>query len=311
MSAWPAATACSWTGVASRPATAPAGTRGRRLLINRNVEAAVFENDAAAILRDGLAYDRCTVGVVTDLGGVDALAEHDVHDADQMLKVLRTQVDVVLADGVAVLNAADERIAALARLCDGDVMFYALDEHSPALRAQRAAGGRAVFVRDGDCVLAEGAAETAAAASGAADRPGRDPAARGAAGRRGRRLGHGHRARPDRRRRADLRPSPGGHARQHAACGDRRRKGGRLMESPASARCAAPTCGAGTRPIEAIVRCSDDESAIARLPAFEPRLRALFPAIGRAPGPSTTVRCRWPRCWNWPRWRCRPRPAAR
>ena len=36
------------------------------MLINRNVEAAVFENDAAAILRDGLAYDRCTVGIVTD-----------------------------------------------------------------------------------------------------------------------------------------------------------------------------------------------------------------------------------------------------
>lgn len=133
---------------------------GRRLLINRNVEAAVFENDAAAILSDGLAYDRCTIGIVTDLGGIDALAGHDVHDDDQMLKVLRTQVDVVLADGVAVLNAGDERVAGLARLCDGGVVLYALDEHAPALLAQRAAGARAVFLRDGDCVLAEGPAET-------------------------------------------------------------------------------------------------------------------------------------------------------
>ena len=133
---------------------------GRRLLINRNVEAAVFENDAAAILRDGLPYDRCSVGIVTDLDGIEALAEHEVHDTDQMLKVLRTQVDVVLPDGCAVLHAADARIAGLGRLCDGAVVLYARDEHSPAIVAHRAGGGRAVFLRDSGCVLAEGSSET-------------------------------------------------------------------------------------------------------------------------------------------------------
>lgn len=133
---------------------------GRRLLINRNVDAAVFENDAAAILRDGLPYDRCAVGVVTDLGGADALAEHDVRDADQLLKVLRTQVDVVLPDGVAVLNAADARVAGLAGLCDGSALLYAADGRCPELVRHRAAGGRVVFVRDGGCVLAEGGSET-------------------------------------------------------------------------------------------------------------------------------------------------------
>jgi cyanophycin synthetase len=134
---------------------------GRRLLINRNVEAAVFENDAAAILRDGLAYDRCNVGIVTDLDGVQALSDHDVHDADQLLRVLRTQVDVVLSDGVAVLNAGDARIAGLAPLCDGSVILYASDDSVAALAAHRAAGGRAVFARDQACVLAEGGSETA------------------------------------------------------------------------------------------------------------------------------------------------------
>ena len=56
-----------------------------------------------------------------------------------MLQVLRTQVDVVLADGAAVLNGDDERVAALARLCDGEVMLYALD--AAAAAAHRAAGG--------------------------------------------------------------------------------------------------------------------------------------------------------------------------
>ncbi|MGV3571456.1 MAG: cyanophycin synthetase [Ramlibacter sp.] len=139
-----------------------------RLLVNRNVQAAVFENDARTILRDGLAYDRCMVGVVTDLAGAESLAEFDVQAfgdsaPEQMAKVLRTQVDVVLGDGVAVLNAADERVAALGAFCDGEVILYAADPDTPALVAHRGAGargGRAVTLRDGRPVLATGSAET-------------------------------------------------------------------------------------------------------------------------------------------------------
>jgi cyanophycin synthetase len=52
------------------------------------------------------AYDRCEVGIVTDLEGAEALADYDITESDQMVKVLRTQVDVVLPEGTAVLNAA-------------------------------------------------------------------------------------------------------------------------------------------------------------------------------------------------------------
>ena len=60
------------------PATRSRFEHGHRLLTNRMLTAAVFENGAEAILRDGLAYDRCAVGVVTDLGGAAALADYDV-----------------------------------------------------------------------------------------------------------------------------------------------------------------------------------------------------------------------------------------
>ncbi len=139
---------------------------GHRLLINRQVEVAVFENGAEAILRDGLAYDRCQVGVVTDLGGAEALGEFDVRESDQLVKVLRTQVDVVLSDGVAVLNAADERVAGLAELCDGEVILYACDPACAPLAAQRESGGRVVFLREGRAVLATGPMDTGSVAIG-------------------------------------------------------------------------------------------------------------------------------------------------
>lgn len=133
---------------------------GQRLLINRAMQAAVFENGAAAILRSGLPYDRCQVGVVTDTGGASALAEFDITEDAQMFKVLRSQVDVVLPSGAAILNAADAQIADMKALCDGEVIFYALDAGTPALASHRQDNGRALFVHQNQVMLATGSSET-------------------------------------------------------------------------------------------------------------------------------------------------------
>ncbi|BDT73196.1 cyanophycin synthetase [Comamonadaceae bacterium OS-4] len=128
----------------------------QRVLINRSVQAAVFENSSRMILAEGLAYDRCAVGVVTDISSTQDLAEFDILDAEQAYKVARTQVDVVLPSGTAVLNAADAQVVELAELCDGKVIFYALDETTPAIQTHRNNGGRTVFLRAGEIVLAQG-----------------------------------------------------------------------------------------------------------------------------------------------------------
>ncbi len=133
---------------------------GQRLLINRTIEAAVFESNARAILTEGLPYDKCQVGIVTDMDGVEDLAEFYLRDADDLARVVRSQVDVVLPDGVAVLNAADAAVAELAELCDGSVIFYAADEHLDVMASHRATGERIAFVRGGAIVLAHGADET-------------------------------------------------------------------------------------------------------------------------------------------------------
>jgi cyanophycin synthetase len=129
---------------------------GRRVLINRSVDAAVIENSSAVILGQGLAYDRCQVGVVTNLDDGDHLGEYDIRDLDGMYNVLRTQVDVVLPTGTAVLNARDQRLVEMAGLCDGDVVFFGLDPQLSAIASHVALGKRAVYVQDGHVVLAHG-----------------------------------------------------------------------------------------------------------------------------------------------------------
>lgn len=133
---------------------------GQRLLMNRSVQAAVFENGADCILRTGLAYDRCQVGVVTDLGGAAGLAEFDIASEDQMYKVMRSQVDVVLPGGAAVLHADHAGVADMQSLCDGEVILYGSNPQSGCMTAHRDKGGRALYVRQDQVVLATGATET-------------------------------------------------------------------------------------------------------------------------------------------------------
>jgi cyanophycin synthetase len=159
-----------YTGVANRhglyldgrkvtPADCTRFDAAQRLLINRNVQAAVFESHARAILLEGLPYDRCLVGVVTGMGEVAEVADLYVRDEDALFNVVRSQVDVVLSEGAAVLNAADPQVVKLAELSDGGVIFYALDETNAVLQQHRAGGGRVAFLRDQHIVLAQGAEE--------------------------------------------------------------------------------------------------------------------------------------------------------
>ncbi|GAB2467728.1 cyanophycin synthetase [Comamonas humi] len=133
-----------------------------RLLTNRLAEAAVIQTTSRSILEEGLAYDRCLVGVVTDMDGYETLADHDVLEQSQMRRVLRTQIDVVLDEGAGVLNADIEQVAELAELCDGEVILYSTDSGNAAVAAHRQNtegkhdGGRAVLIKDQQVVLATG-----------------------------------------------------------------------------------------------------------------------------------------------------------
>ncbi|UMR29259.1 cyanophycin synthetase [Massilia sp. MB5] len=134
---------------------------GQRLLLNKNVEAAVFDNSNRMVLTEGYAYDKCTVGVVTDASGHEELGEFYIDSEEKMYGVLRTQVDVVLPEGAAVLNASDAQVVDMAELCDGAVIFYGLNADVPALAAHRQDGNRAVFLGADGFVLAAGADELA------------------------------------------------------------------------------------------------------------------------------------------------------
>jgi cyanophycin synthetase len=150
---------------------------GERMALNRTVQAAVLETSPRQILCNGLPYDRCQVGVVTAMPGPEGLADLYVTEAEQMPGIVRTQVDVVLKNGAAVLNAADPAVRELADYCDGEVIFYADLDHAgrdtataiAEHRASKNGKGRAVLLRGGKIVLAQGQDETLLASASSPD----------------------------------------------------------------------------------------------------------------------------------------------
>ena len=128
----------------------------RNVLMHPDVDAAVFETARGGLLREGLAFDRCQVAIVTNMGAGDHLGLNYITTLEDLSVLKRVIVLNVAQNGMAVLNAADPAVVSMAHHCPGDVTFFALDAHQPVLAAHRAQGKRVVFTDDGDIVAQKG-----------------------------------------------------------------------------------------------------------------------------------------------------------
>jgi cyanophycin synthetase len=141
------------TGDCSGPKSA------KTVLGHPRVDVAVLETARGGMLREGLGFDWCDVAVVTNVGEGDHLGLNGIHSAEALAKVKAIPVGRVSTRGVAVLNADDPLVLAMAEHCAGSVILFSRDEGSAAVARHRAAGGKAIVVRDGHVVLADGRLE--------------------------------------------------------------------------------------------------------------------------------------------------------
>ena len=145
---------------------------GQRLLMNRAIDTAVIENGLDVLLDQGLSYDWCQVGVVTRMSPDSLVPQRYIDSVEQLYKVFRTQVDIVLEKrGTAVLNADDPQLVEMASLSKGEVMFFSADPDCAALAAHAERGGRAIVLRQGEVMLREGSAEAGRLRVGTIDLP--------------------------------------------------------------------------------------------------------------------------------------------
>ncbi len=128
----------------------------RNVLAHPDVDAAVLETARGGMLREGLAFDRCHVAVVTNIGMGDHLGLNYISTVEDLAVLKRVIVQNVAASGTAVLNATDPLVARMAVNCPGDVIFFGLDTHHPIIATHRAQGKRVLFVEDDHIVAMQG-----------------------------------------------------------------------------------------------------------------------------------------------------------
>ena len=127
----------------------------RNVLLHPDVDAAVFETARGGVLREGLAFDRCQVAVVTNIGTGDHLGLNYITTVEDLAVLKRVIVQNVASNGTAVLNASDPIVARMANNCPGSVTFFAVDRTHPVITTHRAQGHRVVYVEDGMIVASE------------------------------------------------------------------------------------------------------------------------------------------------------------
>jgi cyanophycin synthetase len=137
----------------------------QRLLLNCQIQAAVVETNGMQILTEGLDYIKCLVGIVTDITFHDtfkapSVAYHAFETATDLIKIYRTQIDVVCASGTGVLNADDVNTAAITEFCNSSLIFFSQDPSSAVIQAHLAEDKWAVLLESGQIVLAQGKLRT-------------------------------------------------------------------------------------------------------------------------------------------------------
>lgn len=118
------------------------------ILKDPTVEFAVLETARGGILRSGLGFGTCDIGVLTNIKE-DHLGLNDIHNLKDLTRVKRVVLDSVKKDGWCVLNADDDYSMRLINDLDAKVALFSLDENNNHIKK---------FAKEGKitCVLEEG-----------------------------------------------------------------------------------------------------------------------------------------------------------
>lgn len=125
------------------------------ILRDPTVEFAVLETARGGILRAGLGFNRCDIGVVTNIQE-DHLGIADIHNLDDLTRVKAVIIGAVKRDGWAVLNADNKYCIRIASTADCKVAYFSMDENNPVIVEHCKKGGTAAIYENGYITIKKG-----------------------------------------------------------------------------------------------------------------------------------------------------------
>jgi len=125
------------------------------VLRDPTVEFAVLETARGGILRSGLGFSRCDIGIITNIQE-DHLGLDDIHTLDDLARVKATVVKSVKKDGWAILNADDEQCVKIGEELDCKVAYFSMNEENPLIKKLCAEGKTVAVYENGFITIKKG-----------------------------------------------------------------------------------------------------------------------------------------------------------
>ncbi|XDE62927.1 cyanophycin synthetase [Arthrospira platensis BEA 1257B] len=125
------------------------------ILCDPTVEVAVLESARGGILRSGLGFDTCDIGVVLNVAA-DHLGLGDIDTIEQMAKVKSVVAEAVSDRGYAILNADDPLVAAMSERVKAQVAYFSMNPDNEIILRHTEAGGLAAVYENGYLSILKG-----------------------------------------------------------------------------------------------------------------------------------------------------------
>jgi cyanophycin synthetase len=125
------------------------------VLKDPTVDVAVLETARGGIIRSGLGFDYCDIGIVLNVAE-DHLGLKDVNTLEDLARVKSVVPRAVGKHGYAVLNAEDDRVFRMRDLVDGNVVCFSMDENHPNIRRRAERGKVSCVYENGYVTILKG-----------------------------------------------------------------------------------------------------------------------------------------------------------
>ncbi len=125
------------------------------VLKDPTVDFAVLECARGGILRAGLGFGTCDIGIITNIAA-DHLGLKDINTLEDMARVKSVVVEAVMPSGYAILNADDELVTNMAKGLSCKIAYFSMDEKNPLVKAHCEKGGLAAIAENGYITICKG-----------------------------------------------------------------------------------------------------------------------------------------------------------
>lgn len=125
------------------------------ILKDPTVDFAVLETARGGILRSGLGFGFCDIGVITNIQE-DHLGISDIHTLDDLARVKAVIINSVKKNGWAVLNADNEYCVRIGKKAECNATYFSRDENNPVIKSHCRAGGIACVAENGYITILKG-----------------------------------------------------------------------------------------------------------------------------------------------------------